>query len=42
MGNGKTTLVEEGISKILDRPFAHISLGGATDSAPDIGSSRTI
>ena len=33
MGNGKTTLVEEGISKILDRPFAHISLGGATDAS---------
>ena len=33
MGNGKTTLVKEGISKILERPFAFISLGGASDSA---------
>jgi ATP-dependent Lon protease len=33
MGTGKTTLVKEGISKILNRPFAFIALGGATDSA---------
>jgi ATP-dependent Lon protease len=33
MGTGKTTLVKEGISKILDRPFAFIALGGATDSS---------
>ena len=33
MGNGKTTLVKEGISKVLDRPFAFIALGGASDSA---------
>ena len=33
MGTGKTTLVKEGISKILGRPFAFIALGGATDSA---------
>jgi len=33
MGTGKTTLVKEGISKILNRPFAFISLGGATDSS---------
>ena len=32
MGTGKTTLVKEGISKILNRPFALIALGGATDS----------
>jgi ATP-dependent Lon protease len=32
MGTGKTTLVKEGISKILQRPFAFIALGGATDS----------
>jgi ATP-dependent Lon protease len=32
-GSGKTTLVKEGISKILDRPFAFIALGGATDSS---------
>lgn len=33
MGTGKTTLVKQGISKILNRPFAFIALGGATDSA---------
>ena len=33
MGTGKTTLVKEGISKILNRPFAFLALGGATDSA---------
>ena len=32
-GTGKTTLIREGISKILKRPFALIALGGATDSA---------
>lgn len=32
-GVGKTSLVREGISKILDRPFAFIALGGATDSS---------
>ena len=33
MGTGKTTLVKEGISKILNREFAFIALGGATDSS---------
>ena len=33
MGTGKTTLVKEGISKLLNRPFAFLALGGATDSA---------
>ena len=33
MGTGKTTLVKEGISKILNRDFAFIALGGATDSS---------
>jgi ATP-dependent Lon protease len=32
-GTGKTSLVKEGISKILDRPFTFIALGGATDSS---------
>lgn len=32
MGNGKTTLVEKGIAKILGRPFVSIPLGGAKDS----------
>ena len=29
MGNGKTTLVKEGIAKAINRPFAFIALGGA-------------
>ena len=29
----KTTLIREGISKILNRPFTFIALGGATDSS---------
>ena len=33
MGNGKTTLVKDGISKVLNRPFHFIALGGASDSA---------
>lgn len=32
MGNGKTTLVKEGIAKMINRPFEFISLGGASDS----------
>ena len=32
-GTGKTTLVKEGISKILNRDFAFLALGGATDSS---------
>ena len=32
-GTGKTTLVREGISKILNRDFAFLALGGATDSS---------
>jgi ATP-dependent Lon protease len=33
MGTGKTTLIKEGISKILGREFAFIALGGAGDSS---------
>ena len=33
MGTGKTTLVKDGISKILGRDFSFIALGGATDSS---------
>jgi ATP-dependent Lon protease len=33
MGTGKTTLVKDGISKILNREFAFIALGGATDAS---------
>jgi ATP-dependent Lon protease len=32
-GTGKTSIVKDGISKILNRPFAFIALGGATDSS---------
>jgi ATP-dependent Lon protease len=33
MGTGKTTLVKEGISKILGRDFTFIALGGSGDSS---------
>ena len=33
MGTGKTTLIKDGISKILNRPFSLIALGGATDAS---------
>lgn len=32
-GTGKTSLIKDGISKILKRPFAFIALGGAQDSS---------
>ena len=41
MGNGKTTLVKEGIAKAITRPFAFIALGGASDSAFFDGHSYT-
>ncbi len=41
MGNGKTTLVKKGISKVLNRPFSFIALGGASDSAFFDGHSYT-
>ena len=41
MGNGKTTLVKEGIAKAINRPFAFIALGGASDSAFFDGHSYT-
>jgi hypothetical protein len=31
MGVGKTTLIEKGVSKVLDLPFFAIPLGGAQD-----------
>ena len=33
MGTGKTTLVKDGISKVLGRDFSFMALGGATDSS---------
>ena len=41
MGNGKTTLVKDGISKVMNRPFAFIALGGASDSSYFDGHSYT-
>ncbi len=32
-GNGKTTLIKEGIAKAMDRSFVFISLGGASDAS---------
>ena len=32
-GNGKTSLVKNGLSKAIDRPFSFTALGGATDSS---------
>ena len=32
-GIGKTTLVKDGIAKVLGRPFAFISLGGCSDAS---------
>ena len=32
-GNGKTTMIEKGVSKVLGLPFAAIPLGGASDGA---------
>jgi ATP-dependent Lon protease len=33
MGNGKTTLIKEGVCKAMNRPFAFIALGGMQDSS---------
>ena len=41
MGNGKTTLVKEGIAKAIGRPFAFIALGGSSDSSFFDGHSYT-
>ena len=41
MGTGKTTLVKHGVSKLLNREFAFISLGGAMDGATLKGHSYT-
>jgi endopeptidase La len=40
-GNGKTTLAREGIAKAFDRPFAMITLGGASDAATLTGHGYT-
>jgi ATP-dependent Lon protease len=41
MGTGKTSIVKKGISKLLNRPFSMIALGGAYDSSYLIGHSYT-
>jgi len=41
MGTGKTTLIKHGISKILNRPFAFITLGGNSDGCYLTGHSYT-
>lgn len=41
MGNGKTTLLKDGLAKSLQRPFRIIQLGGATDSSYLNGHSYT-
>ena len=41
MGNGKTTLIKEGVSKAINRPFHFIALGGASDSSYLNGHSYT-
>ena len=33
MGVGKTTIIKDGLSKVMNKPFNFISLGGAQDSA---------
>tara|TARA_B100000524_G_scaffold314414_1_gene192147 strand:+ start:1611 stop:3902 length:2292 start_codon:yes stop_codon:yes gene_type:complete len=41
MGNGKTTLVKEGICKAVNRPFGFIALGGMQDSSYMLGHDYT-
>jgi ATP-dependent Lon protease len=41
MGTGKTTLIKNGLSKILGREFAFITLGGASDGHFLVGHSYT-
>jgi ATP-dependent Lon protease len=41
MGTGKTTLIKNGLSKMLGREFAFITLGGANDSSFLVGHSYT-
>jgi DNA polymerase III delta prime subunit len=40
-GNGKTTLMAQGLAAIMNRPFCFISLGGAFDSSVLLGHSFT-
>lgn len=40
-GNGKTTLVREGLAVIMARPFAFVTLGGSMDSSSLLGHGYT-
>ena len=40
-GNGKTTLLKNGLSKVMGRPFEMIQLGGMSDSSYLVGHSFT-
>lgn len=40
-GNGKTTLIREGLAAIMTRPFSFISLGGSSDSSTLLGHGYT-
>lgn len=40
-GVGKTSLIQNGLSKVMNRPYNFISLGGKTDSSTLVGHSYT-
>jgi len=40
-GNGKTSLIREGLAAVMARPFAFISLGGSTDASYLLGHGYT-
>jgi ATP-dependent Lon protease len=40
-GNGKTTLIREGLAAIMARPFAFVTLGGSADSSSLLGHGYT-
>ena len=41
MGNGKTTLIKEGVCKAMNRPFGFMALGGMQDSSFLLGHEYT-
>ena len=41
MGNGKTTLIKEGVCKAMNRPFGFMALGGMQDSSYLLGHEYT-
>ena len=42
MGNGKTTLIKEGVCNAMNRPFAFIPLGGQSEASYLVGESMSI